>query len=148
MRPRPSAEPQRISDHKHDVRSATTDKSALRLCDPPTLLAYSVLMSCSFMLINVVESAMALCFVAASVATTRQVQDMMTLVSSLPRGETESSSIAMGALVALDREMRAVKTDWGIAVTMYFATMFAKSLYYMLTVTLKIDEGVLACAPC
>ena len=127
----------------------TTDKDLVGACSPWWyLIPTSSSILFGLFLVSIVENTMALCFVAASVATTRQVQDMMTLVSSLPRGETESSSIAMGALVALDREMRAVKTDWGIAVTMYFATMFAKGLYYMLTVTLKIDEGVLACALC
>ena len=94
--------------------------------------------SLGFTLISIVENTMALCFVAASVATTRQVQDMMELVMSLPRGNTESSSIAMGALVSLERAMRSIKADWGIAVILFFATNFAKALYYMLTTTLEM----------
>ena len=49
------------------------------------------------------------------VAATRQVQDMMELVTSLPKGDAESTSVAMGALVSLERVMRSVKADWGIA---------------------------------
>ena len=107
----------------------TTDKDLVGACSPWWyLIPTSSSILYGLTLVSIVENTMALCFVAASVAATRQVQDMMELVTSLPKGDAESSSVAMGALVSLERVMRLVKADWGIAVIVYFALNFIKAL--------------------
>ena len=107
----------------------TTDKGLAGLCWLPNIVAWLVEIGFALTHLLVVQNSMALCFVAASVAATRQVQDMMELVTSLPKGDAESTSVAMGALVSLERVMRSVKADWGIAVIVYFAFNFIKALY-------------------
>ena len=122
----------------------TTDKDLVGACSPWWyLIPTSSSILYGLTLVSIVENTMALCFVAASVAATRQVQDMMELVTSLPKGDAESTSVAMGALVSLERVMRSVKADWGIAVTLAFGKNFVKALYYTLTMTLGIDTGIL-----
>ena len=106
----------------------TTDKGLAGLCWPPNIVAWHIEFGGAITHLLVVQNSMALCFVAASVAATRQVQDMMELVTSLPKGDAESTSVAMGALVSLERVMRLVKADWGIAVIVYFAFNFIKAL--------------------
>ena len=98
------------------------------MCWLPNIVAWLVEIGFALTHLLVVQNSMALCFVAASVAATRQVQDMMELVTSLPKGDAESTSVAMGALVSLERVMRLVKADWGIAVIVYFAFNFLKAL--------------------
>ena len=106
----------------------TTDKDLVGACSWWYLIPTSTSILYGLTLVSIVENTMALCFVAASVAATRQVQDMMELVTSLPKGDAESSSVAMSALVSLERVMRSVKADWGIAVIVYFASNFIKAL--------------------
>ena len=107
----------------------TTDKDLVGACSPwRYLIPTSSSILYGLTLVSIVENTMALCFVAVSVAATRQVQDMTELVTSLPKGDTESTSVAMGALVSLERVMRSVKADWGIAVIVYFAFNFMKAL--------------------
>ena len=106
----------------------TTDKGLAGFCWPLNIVAWHIEFGGAITHLLVVQNSMALCFVAASVAATRQVQDMMELVTSLPKGDAESSSVAMGALVSLERVMRLVKADWGIAVIVYFALNFIKAL--------------------
>ena len=106
----------------------TTDKGLAGFCWPLSVVGWHIEFGGAITHLLVVQNSMALCFVAASVAATRQVQDMMELVTSLPKGDAESSSVAMGALVSLERVMRSVKADWGIAVIVYFALNFIKAL--------------------